>query len=694
MKRSALVVVLLVVATLGVSAQIRVNTSHSGAIRTLLHDARTGLLLTGGDDGKLKVWDYSAGELQRSIQISHLAIQQGALHPSLPHVALLVTDGRRRFTLEVWDWEQGRRIFTQTLPEAPIFLTYSPRGTFLLFAQNDLNSLRFLASSTGRALPYLRRGFGIVTFATVASSEERIMTYTPSDGVITYWEIASGRQVQTISTAREIDQLSVHTNRRFAAGRLDNELVVVDIVDGTIRDRFPMSGIEHILVDQVSGEVAVMTRSGRQLELAYFRVSERGQLTRAVRTVPTLPAGLTQAALHGEALFTATGDGTISAFESSNRLGRTIAENRVQSVTGFAFTEGTVHLSTAQQILSLRSDLFGRSDVAVNRVQTLDVTTRRMPQPGTVRLSAVAGPDPEESRVVVWDTSGRNPEIATYAAVAPSLTRIPVDAARATKQVVSADGRLIVLHDQTMLRRINPETGSADFTYTGEGMEALVAVGDTIVIGKNRANPFDSALMRVDTRTGETVRIQSDNFLIFDLAYDRARGVLYTLGLQQAGAVVRTTITVHRGTNFENRRTITTFDGEDLDARLSLDPSTGRLFSSLGMEGVSVWDGRRLTRISSVSHVPRALYVANRHLFSINRDGTMSVWDLRSGDPLLTFYLFRDGNWVAVTTDGYYFASHPRAEQHLSLIPGSDRTSRRRSLEDFRLILPTTARDA
>ncbi|TVR01999.1 MAG: hypothetical protein EA403_09525 [Spirochaetaceae bacterium] len=694
MKRSSLIVVLLVAVTIGATAQIRVNTSHSGAIRTLLHDARTGRLLTGGDDGKLKVWDYSAGELQRSIQISSLAIHQGTLHPSLPQVALLVTDGRRRFTLEVWDWEQERRLFTQTLPEAPIFLTYSPRGTFLLFAQNEFNSLRFLASSTGRSLPYLRRGSGIVTFATVASSEERIMTYTPSDGVITYWEVVSGRQVQTISTAREIDQLSVHTNRRFAVGRLDNELVVVDIVDGTLRDRFPMSGIERILVNQVNGDVAVMTRSGRQIEMASFRVSERGRLSRAMSTVPTLPSGLTQATLHGDALFVATGDGTITTFESTDRRGRTIAENRVQSVTGFAFTEGTVHLSTAQQILSLRSDLFGETDVAVNRVRTLDVTTRRMPQPGTVRLSAVTGPDSDESRVVVWDTSGRNPELATYAAVAPALTTIPLDSARVTKQVVSADGRLIVLHDQTTLRRIDPDTGSTDFTYTGEGMEALVAVGDTIVIGKNRANPFDSALMRVDTRTGETVRIQSDNFLIFDLVYDRARGVLYTLGLQQSGSVVRTTVTVHRGANFENRRTISTYDGEDLDARLSLDPATGRLFSSLGMEGVSVWDGRRLTRISAVAHVPRALYVANRHLFSINRDGTMSVWDLRSGDPLLTFYLFRDGNWVAVTTDGYYFASHSRAEQHLSLLAAPGRTGRRRTLEDFRLILPTTARDA
>ncbi len=669
-------------------AQIEVNTSHAAAVRALAHDPAHHHLISGGEDGKVKVWDIETGMIRRSAQISHLPVHAIAVHPHERQVAVVHSDGRRKFTLTVWDWGRDQELYRHTLAEVPIFLDYSPQGTFLVYTQADFNSLRFLAAQSGRPLPYLRRGFGIVTFATVASSEERIMTYIASTGTITYWEVASGRQLQTASTRPGIDSLAVLENRRFAAGRLNDELIVVDILDGTIRDRYPIENLRQVTVNRANGEIAAVSRSGEQVEIAYFTF-DRGRLNRTYRTTPAFPPSVTEVALHGDTLHVANVEGALYRYTVGQRLGRVIAENRVQPITGLASTAGAVHLSTSRQILSMTSDLFGGEEIPLERVERLNVTRRTNPLRGSVGLSTIVQGVPSTETVVLWDSSGRDPVISTYDPATALVRELPLDEHRSLRSFRVADGHLLLLHNNNSLRQVRLDDLQTVFSYTAEGMETAVTVDDALVIGKSRLNPFDSSLVRIDTRTGETVRIDSDTFLVFDMVYDASARLLYTLGLQQTDRGVRTIVTVHRGENFQNRRVIQSYDGEDLDATIALDTRTGHLFTTLGREGVQIWDGRRTVALPTMPHVPRELHITERHLFAVNRDGSLSVWSMRRREPLMNVYLFSDGEWAVLTTDGHYFVPGATAERHLSFNPVSERDARRRTLQDFRLQLPT-----
>lgn len=669
-------------------AQIQINTSHAGPVRTLTYDAEQRHIISGGEDGKVKIWDIQSGTLLRSTQMSHLPVYAIAIHPRQRQIAVVHSDGRRRFTLTVWDWGRNQELYRHTLAEVPIYLEYSPQGTFLVYTQADFSSLRFLAAQSGRTLPYLRRGFGIVTFATIASSEERIMTYVASTGAITYWEIASGRQIQTAATQPGIDNLAVLENRRFAAGRLNDELIVVDILDGTVRDRYPVQNLHQVMVNRANGEIVAVSRNGEQVEIAYFTF-DRGRLNRSYRTAPAFPPSVTELALHGDTLHVANVEGSLFRYTVGQRLGRVVAENRLQPVTGLASTADAIHLSTSRQIMSLSSDLFGPNEIPLDRVGYLNVNHRNNPLRGSVGLATITHGVPATESVVLWDSSGRDPVISSYDPATTIVRELPLDEHRSLRSFHVTDGHLLLLHTNNSLRKVRLDDFRTVFSYSAEGMETAVTVGEALVIGKSRLNPFDSSLVRIDTRTGETVRIDSDTFLVFDAAYDTSARLLYTLGLQQTDRGVRTIVSVHRGDNFQNRRVIQSYDGEDLDATLALDPRTGHLFTTLGRDGVLIWDGRRTTTLPSMEHVPRELHLTDRHIFAVNRDGSLSVWSLRRREPLFNVYLFTDGEWAAVTADGHYFVPGDAAERHLSFVPVSERTARRRTLRDFRLYLPT-----
>jgi len=76
--------------------------------------------------------------------------------------------------------------------------------------------------------------------------------------------------------------------------------------------------------------------------------------------------------------------------------------------------------------------------------------------------------------------------------------------------------------------------------------------------------------------------------------------------------------------------------------------------------GYALWRGqgdKGWTRQQLPARSPRELAVGERYLAGVNSDGTITIWDPTSLEPVVDLYLFRDGEWLAMDTAGGYVAS-------------------------------------
>ncbi|MGA2380839.1 MAG: hypothetical protein ABSG85_16200 [Spirochaetia bacterium] len=177
------------------SARVVVSSGHRGAVLDMAEDSARGLLFSVGEDGFLRVWDSAAATLARRIAVTRLEAQSVALDPVAPLAAVVVTDEVLSYAVDVWDWDEGKRLCSIPLQNAPLFVRFSRSGTYLLCGDMQWKSLHIFHSHDGTAVPFHPEGFGMVSFAEVSRSDTTLMTYQPS-GRIAYWDIASGEHDQ------------------------------------------------------------------------------------------------------------------------------------------------------------------------------------------------------------------------------------------------------------------------------------------------------------------------------------------------------------------------------------------------------------------------------------------------------------------------------------------------------------------
>jgi hypothetical protein len=172
--------------------------------------------------------------------------------------------------------------------------------------------------------------------------------------------------------------------------------------------------------------------------------------------------------------------------------------------------------------------------------------------------------------------------------------------------------------------------------------------GDNLIGAKTNLSAFSGPLLQINRRTGETVPIQNTSLFVYDLFYsgNLRGGELHTLAVQQSSSGISTVVQVHTGFAFERSRTLKVFQGEDLGAALIGD-NDGNVFTTLGYDQVTVFRGTRAGALESSRQIPRQLFVHNDKLFSLNRDSSISVWNISSRNLLLNIHLFSDRSWVA-----------------------------------------------
>lgn len=679
MSRRILVGLAFGLAAITLSAQsVSVRISHAGSVLDLVSDVRSDTLFSAGVDGTVRRWSVSPAALLAEYQISHNPVTQIAIHPERPLVAALATDRKRNHVIHIWDLEREEEVARRYLDEEPLYLRYSPTGRYLVYGTADFRSIHTLDGTRASPLPYLRLPLGLVTYVLFSTSEGTAVAYSPGSGIFRYIEVRSGEEIRSARSVRDLEHIAVLSDRkRNAAAKSGDELVVVDIYTGEERDAVFIPGIRSITVNQENGTIAVVSEDEGRMDFSSWQFTD-GALSRRFLTLRDLDSTLSAITYHDGQIVTGTDDGSIFLYSRFGGGRRLLADYPLADILDFEVAPGRMYLSLPGRVLSISSDIF--SDERRERVGY--VFTRSV----EIELSQAVGLEPiETGEVIVWTNDGENAAFTFLEAPDQVFDEFETPLVN----LRGFSGTVLALERSGRLKGIDPVSLEVVFEYSAVGIQTMV-VNDAygIVAGKNAAGIIDTALIRIDPRTGETVGVETDPFFVYDLRVGEGEQELFSIGLEARADATHTVVSRHSGRNLERTTTIMLYPGEDLGAGLYVDPDTYDVYTTAGFEGVKMWDGRRIRQYDAVGSIPRAVRGYGDFIYAINRDETISVWSKETGRHVVRLYVFKDGSWIAHNPEGFYALSDPESRDLARYLDLTEEARRGSTVEDYRIEAP------
>jgi hypothetical protein len=186
-------------------------------------------------------------------------------------------------------------------------------------------------------------------------------------------------------------------------------------------------------------------------------------------------------------------------------------------------------------------------------------------------------------------------------------------------------------------------------------MDRIVMTSETRLIGaKSAAGAGDSSLISIDISTGETAPVPSKSVYTYELAFDPLRGALYSIGVDPAGG---TCLLENEGSRLEKQTQVARFDSGDFFAALALDTAAGTVYTSLGFDFVSAWNGKFLSTLPATGMIPRKLALGRGTLCALNSDSSLTIMDTAAEVKIGEIYLFPSGDWCILFPDGRFSSS-------------------------------------
>ncbi len=659
MNRIAVTALILLLPLSLLSAQelVTVRTGHIESVHDVAGLNGGERVFTGGQDGKVMVWDPETDRLLQSIHADVLPIEKLVPFSDDRRVAVYSSNGERHH-ITVWDWRTGERLFLHTPQDEVLHMDVSSQGTYLVYSVPRLRSVQILDGRSGRQLPFLRQNTGIVSWFVIARSEERVMTYAPGNGAIVYRNIVTGSEAGRFSAQPDLSHLSLLTTTRFAAGRLSNgTLGVLDLLSGEVVAETAAGEIEVIQTDRADGDIVVVSRDilGEPL-IRRYRFSG-GSLQRRFTTRREIPPGITAYYIHGRDIFAGDDSGRFLRWLPFEVRPTIMNRQVVEPVNDFLLQQDTLHLLGTDQVVSIRSDFFNpeipieSTRYAGGRFTRIDASTagRFISDGDWLHL--------------IWLPEQRNLTLREFHPDTVSVVPSPLNPPDSLTGVDIHDGSVLFRDRSGRVTIQDAVTGEETFSYRGRSIQTASLTSRGVFIGTAAGGIFNSSVLRVDTRTSETVPLDTSTDLVFFIDYDERRGRLFTIGVytDQSGAL-STVVEVFEGASFQRRRRIIEIDGEYLEAMLVIDPVTGNAYTTLDDRGgILRWDGTNTSEVRrNPAHIPYRIALNGNYLYTLNRDGTVSIYDRFAGEPILDIYAIAGsglGSWIALRPDGTYVVS-------------------------------------
>ncbi|MAG13099.1 MAG: hypothetical protein CMN78_00700 [Spirochaetales bacterium] len=665
MRRAAALIAMLLLPHLlqGATERYVIQSGHTDSVTEIAFTKDKRTLASISIDGTLRIWSHSTRKLLHRIQVSSIPLVKLILHPSKPQAAIIESDGLTTFKLSVWDWELNRRLFARELGELPLYIDYSPKGTYLAYSVADWQSVTVLSSRTGIKLPYLLNGFGIVGSFRISGSEERIVTYLPS-GTLQYRSFRSGNLIQEFDTLPDLTETFYTLSNRYMVGRWQESIIAIDLLSGDDIDSVSVQGIQRLSVDETTGDTLIYLSNqvsdfglennedddGRD-QFKLYAFSARGFIARysMYRPPELLSSNLV---LRGGALFCGGVSGTIYYQQRYSNIPRIFSQNRLLRLYDIV-PSSSIIITSEKKIITVYSDyllnrpssFLGNATNLVTFFQDNPLQAPTKVYPFADNLFALKDASDEKSRFVLFS---------------PIEGAIEVEDVQYENPIVSMDTRyphVLTVDTGDVVKIFNVFSKKFEFSYSTFGLEtAIFAHDDNVVAAGRRSQTLRTSRYLINTTTGETVPFADESLITFQLQFEPLSQTLYTLSIEGTSSSPKTVLTAYTGPIFEKTNVLYSLEGEHRNATMAV--RRGILFFSINGQNRALFPGsRRFLELGDNNNIPIAVDLLESWFISLNRDSSITIWNSSTGRKALDFYLFEDLKWAVVTSGGEVHSS-------------------------------------
>ena len=625
--------------------------SHRGAVTAILRD-ESGRILSAAEDGFLQIWNEHYAE--ERFQLSSFEIQTMVLRPGLTQIAIVEREGPDNSRISVWDYLTRTNLFTLRFTGAVSSINYSGAGSFLIVSLSGPDGVVFLHSETGERLnfPHIP---GPISLSATGFSERIMLSYQPT-GILSYWDLDEGKELERLLTPTNIRNIILFGNNRFLGGFDFQGLIILDAVTGMVitRDHSKRHGI--LFIEDPSSTRFFYITSDRGVYIIYHMdVCFSGEITTLSRRI-IREAGVITSGIYGTEgnIILGTNQGVLWFMDSSGE--RALVTENPKRIIDFAVSSSRLAFITesgAMGHIPLDYTLFGDGEALImkNILDTL----------GTLLYTNITGdPDSKEPRFLLWQRGRSIPSLISLADGESrlSLGRVPLRFPLRSAAILG--NRILFLNSAGTVSILNADNGEIVFTHSVAGaVDVTFAAFDTIIFGRSviAGNP---PFITVNILTNETVALAYPA-LVGIRVYRSESGSVYGVTVNQAAGNIETSIIKLDLTNPANSQTLVRFDGEDINFALA--ESAGNFATNLG-GGPAVL--HRSHRVSITENPAEKIFLerstglpvkitsgkvadGGRWFVVLDGEGHINWHDNQTGELLASLRLYPE-RWVLSTT--------------------------------------------
>ena len=601
------------------------NQKHEGEVRAVSASRGASAFFTAGDDGFLIKWtDDDQGE---HYQISDMSVKLSALSPDGKTIAAYETDGGLVNRVSVWDFDTLTRKYARRFSDAVTSLSFSAKGTYVIVGTASVEGAIFLRASDGRVADVLKDSTGIISYAVTSASEKTLCTYSPV-GFISYYNMTDGKLKRRLNCEANLSDIASFDGDMFLAGTKNDTLYVVSSLSG--KTTASVSARAPILLTSDDDKDVYYIANSASRTYSLSMLENRGDKTfsspRILKNFKSISDGdvIKAGAKAGDEIVLASSAGNVfrtTIFPDTELLTLvSITDDIYEKISDAGSAQDGFYFLTKDALYASSYD-----SATVDKVTSNDAHTN---------MSICEG------GVIFWSRGTRRP-VEYFDFTENTTTRLFTP--ESGVQSVRAFGNIVLeMESNAVVRAYHTDTREIEELYAGAGLQDALITGDTLYVAKSSATNPPSALISVDMRTKEIVPLKIASDIVYALS--ASDGELYGIAVQ-SGENEKTTSLFSYALSFSKTAMLLKLNDEDTGAFTYFYDE--RVLTNIGSEKVYAYN---LARRKSVAYgrsasLPAKAVQNGERIAVLNRDGSISWYDMGKAEVLADWYLTKDGTW-------------------------------------------------